>query len=265
MADLENPAGRLHALLSEFGSKSNLSIAHAWGEVLDVLPDEVYLQLGNVGNLLAETRRAARDTGSAHWEAMDGHLSALAQCVFPLGIPFANPVADLRPDGTAMQMLGALSFALQLASREGQIPDTGELEELRSSVRDLLAEVAAAEIPAEIRRVLLDRLNQTLEALDHLNVGGPNAVRKAAEALAISATLYEDDSEDARPVFQRIKQAAKATWIAFTVTTQLASAVLTWDKIVDIPAIGPGTEQRQLTPGQQPAEGGELKADSLVQ
>jgi L-rhamnose isomerase len=112
--------------------------------------------------------------------------------------------------------------------------------------------VAEVDIPAEIRRVLLDRLTEVLEALEHLGIGGPNAVRKAAEALAISAVLYEEESGNAHSVFQKIKQTAKVTWVALTIATQLATAVLTWDKIVDLPALGAGTEQRQLPPGPQP-------------
>jgi hypothetical protein len=134
VADLENPAGRLHALLSEFASKRRMSIAEAWGHVLGVRSEEAYLHLGDVGNLLAEVRRAAQDTGSTHWEAMNGHLDTLGQCVFPLEVAFSNPVEHLRPDGNAMQMLGALSFALQATSREGQIPTADEIEGLRSGV-----------------------------------------------------------------------------------------------------------------------------------
>lgn len=229
-----------------------MSIAEAWGQVLGVRSEEVYLHLGDVGNLLAETRRAAQDTGSAHWQAMNAHLDTLGQCVFPLEVAFSNPVEHLRPDGNAMQMLGALSFALQLASREGQIPAADEIEELRSGVRDLLTEVAKADIPAEIRRVLLDRLTEVFEALEHLGIGGPNAVRKAAEALAISAILYEEESSNAHSVFQKVKQTAKVTWVAFTVATQVATAVLTWDRVVELPALGAGTEQRQLPAGPQP-------------
>ena len=44
-----------------------------------------------------------------------------------------------------------------------------------------------------------------LEAIEHLNVGGPDAVRRAAESLALSATLYEADDEDHRAVYSRIR------------------------------------------------------------
>jgi hypothetical protein len=47
---------------------------------------------------------------------------------------------------------------------------------------------------------------------------------------------------------------AKASWIAFMTTTTFATAVLTWDRIVDVPVIGPGTEQRQLPPASQPSD-----------
>ena len=242
-----------------------MTIAAAWAEVLGVPYEDVVLHLGSVGTLMAETRRAARETGSEHFATMDGHLTALAECIFPQRIPFSEPVQVLRPEPNAMQMLGTLSYALQLESREGQIPAADELEELRDNAAALVADLASAHIPPEIRRVLVDRMNELLEAIEHLKVGGPNAVRKAAEALAISAILYDGDydSADTGVLFQRIKKTAKTAWVAFTVTTQLATAVLTWERIIDIPAIGTGTEQRQLLPGTGGSEdGGKPEAES---
>lgn len=59
-------------------------------------------------------------------------------------------------------------------------------------------------------------------------------------------------SPDKHSLFQRIKQTAKVTWIALTVATQLATATLTWDRIVDEHLLDPPQEQRQLPPGPPP-------------
>jgi hypothetical protein len=253
VAELENPAGRLHALLSAFGNTPpNGSIASAWAAVLDVPEGELYLHLGAVGTLIGETREAAQRIDSPHLAAMPEHLNTLSECVFPHDVTFSQTANNLRPNPFAMQMLGMLSIALQQTSVDGRIPDNGELEDLITSARDLLADVLDADLPPEIRRDLVDRLNGMLAALEHLNVGGPTAVRKAAEALAISAALHEDASRDERSLFQRIKKTAKVTWIAFSIATQIATATLTWDRIVDGRLLGSAQEQRQLPPGPSP-------------
>lgn len=250
MAEIENVAGRLYAILSDFQSAVDGSVSEAWAAIFEVSESEIYVPLGEVGRLLAETRKAARETGSPAWASMDEHLSALSRCVFPVDMRFNGPVNDLRPNPSSMQMLGALSYALQREAPDGRLPHPDEVEQLRESVSSLVADVAASSISPEIQRALLGRLSEMLEALSHLKLRGPDAVRKAAEALACSALLYEDGSDETHTILQRAKNLARRSWLAFTISTAIAHGLLgTWDRIVDIPAIGPGTEQPLLPAG----------------
>jgi hypothetical protein len=59
VADYQNPAGRLHELLTRFGDQSSASIQVAWAAVLDVADEEVALYLGDVALLLRAVRDAA--------------------------------------------------------------------------------------------------------------------------------------------------------------------------------------------------------------
>jgi len=253
VADNRNPAGRLHELLTRFAEQRALSTVQAWSVILEVAADEVPMHLGDVASLLRDVRNAARETGVDAFDPIPTHLTALSRSIFPVNEPFSGLAANVAPDSTAMQALKMLSAYLEQIAPEGTTPDEDELDQLRVDVRELITSVTAADLPPEIKRALLHRLGDVVEALEHVDVGGPDAVRRAAEALAISAVLYEADAEAHGTVLSRIKSLARKTWLAFTVTTSLAGAVLTWDRIAELHLLGSGQEQRQLpSPSSSP-------------
>jgi hypothetical protein len=224
-------------------------MAAAWAEVLGISEDEVPMQLGRVAVLLEEVRQAAEDTGEAAYAPMPAHLRTLSGSIIPVTQNLNSAVTDVLPDGNAMDMLNTLAAFLRQTAPEGERPEHDDVEELRATTRGLMEDVAAAELPPEIRRELLRRLGEVLEALDHLGVGGPNAVRRAAEALALSAMLYESAAQGDQTVFTRAKVLAKRVAITFTVATTMATGALTWDKIIDLPVIEQGEQPRQLPRG----------------
>jgi hypothetical protein len=254
VADYLNPAGRLHELLTRFGAEPDLSVQDAWAEVLGVAKADVALYLGDVASLLRDVRDAAAETGNDAFAPMPQHLATLSRSVFPVDIRFNQVASNVAPDPTAMQMLKALSAYLEKTAPEGKIPEPVEVEELRASFGDLLDDVADAELPPEIRRALRHRLSDIITALDHLNVGGPDAVRRAAEALAISAVLYEQDAGGDSDLFTKLRSKAKNAWVAFTVVTTLTSAVLMFDQIIGADLLPPAPEQHQLPPGPPPGD-----------
>lgn len=254
MADYHNPAGRLHELLRRFAEQESVTIVQAWSNVLAVPAEDVPMHLGDVASLLRDTRDAVREAGVDAFDPIPTtHLETLSRSIFPVTEPFSGAASNVAPDTTAMQALLMLSVYLEQTAPEGNVPDEDELRELRASVQELMEGVAAADLPPEIKRALLHRLADVLEALEHLDVGGPDAVRRAAESLALSAVLYESDAEDDGTVFSRIKAFARKTWLAFTVTTSLAGAILTWDRIADLHLLGPAQEQRQLPRSSSPS------------
>lgn len=257
MADYQNPAGRLHELLTRFEALQDRSIQRAWAEVLEVSEEEVTLYLGDVAKLLRDVRDAASKTETDAFDPIPGYLTALSRSIFPVDVPFSERTHRVSPDSTAMQMLKTLSAYLETTAPEGKIPDPAEVEELRLGFAELLDEVTGADLPPEIRRALLHRLSDIITALEHLSVGGPDAVRRAAEALAISALLYEADADDDSGVFTRIRSAAQKSWVAFTVVTTLAGAVATFDRITGMELLPPPKEPRQLPSGPPPSEDGD--------
>lgn len=249
MADCKNPAGRLHGLLTSFSAHPNHSIQSAWAQVLEVSEEEVMLYLGDVASLLRNVRDAASETGMDAFDPIPSSLTTLSRSIFPVNVTFNDQASNVRPDPTAMQMLKMLSAYLETTAPEGKIPDPAEIEDLRSEFVEVLDAVTAADLPPDIQRALLHRLTDMISALEHLNVGGPDAVRRAAEALAISALLYETDAHDNSGVFTRIRAGAKKAWIAFTVISTLGGAVITFDRLTGIELLAPAQEQRQLPAG----------------
>lgn len=252
MPDFDNPAGRLHYLLNRFSSDRDEAIITAWARALEVEQSEVHYQLGRVAALLDDVRTAAKETGSPAFEGMPRHLDALAGSIFPIDEAFGAPVANVAPDQNAMEMLAALSYALKISAPEGTIPSEEDLSVLKASASDLVDEIQSADLPAEIRRALLHRLAEMLEALEHLEVGGPDAVRRAAEALAATAAIYAEDAQSPE-MLRKVADVARHTWAVFKVATLLAGAAITWPKIVDFTGDlgqGQGQEQRQLPPGE---------------
>lgn len=250
MLSLTNPAGRLHYLLQRYDSNPDQSIINAWAYALEVEPQDVHLHLGSVGNLLRDAKRAARETDDDAWAPMEGHLTTLATCVFPTGVTWNDAVSHVRPDPAAMQMLAGLSSTLQARDEaDGKVPTEDERDDLIGQVRELMEEVAAADLPPQIRRGLIDRLADMLEALEHVAVGGPDAIRKAAEALTLATIMLEDDLKAYQRIFRKATALGKAAIVTVGVMGGLSTSLVALDKVIDVPMI----EQGRGEPVQLPA------------
>ena len=118
-----------------FAQQVNGSILAGWAEVLDVEEADVPLYLGDVASLLRDVRDAARETGSDAFGRIPDHLSNLSQTIFPVGEPFRAQASAVRPEVTAMEAIRMLSAYLERLAPEGRIPDEGEQDELRESLR----------------------------------------------------------------------------------------------------------------------------------
>ncbi len=154
-----------------------------------------------------------------------------------------------------MQALDMLSAYLHQTASEGDIPDDHEIDPVRERVRGLIGEVSASDLPPQIKRALLQRLAQMLEALEHLDVGGPEAVRRAAEALAATAVIYGEDAGDDAETVSKIKLTARAAWNLFKVSSVVVAALNGWDVLLgtDVLQEGPPAPP-QLGAGPQPAD-----------
>jgi hypothetical protein len=262
MPEYHNPAARLHALLTSFAEHEGESAREAWAAVLEVPVDEVTLHVDEVFRLFREVRDAASATGDDAWDPITGDLVTLSRSLLSSDWPFDTGVGNVMPDRTAMRFLKAFSSHLRDVAPGLRVPDEHELDELRERVRDLIEEVTGTELPPEVKQALVRRLADVLAALEHLKVRGPDGVRAAAEALAVSATLYEADApdDDERAVFTKMKSLAGAAFRICSKVTKVAGALLLWDQIFDVPLL----ESGEKPPPAQLPRGPRAEPDSEV-
>ena len=92
-----------------------------------------------------------------------------------------------------------------------------------------------------------------LEALNHLDIGGPDAAKRAAESLALAAMVQEVAQPETKSLMQRLKMTAKATIAAVIVVGSASNSLLALDKIIDVPAIEQPKPPPQLMPPREAA------------
>jgi hypothetical protein len=81
--------------------------------------------------------------------------------------------------------LRAASEILHRDSPEGRPLAEGELDNLREQLEGLIGDVKAADdLPESVKQLIVSRLRNVLQAFDHIDIGGPHAVKLATEALA---------------------------------------------------------------------------------
>lgn len=257
MPYLDNPAGRLHDLLSRFESiaaRAGTSFQEAWSTALRIKVEDLPLRLGDISRLMRDVERAANETNDRAFAPARGYLDVLAECVFPR--TKAMNAGATRPGRDAMVFLDMMSSFLHMSAPDGKIPSEETLSELKSDVETLTQRLVEIDIDPRIKRKLLDRLNDVLEALGHLDIGGPEAATKAAEALASAAVLAEPEIDDPG-VLTGLKLTARKVWAAFQVTVTLANALAAFDHAYHISdhLLAPPAAQRQLNPGAQESTG----------
>lgn len=227
----------------------------AWAEVLDISPADVPFRLSQVAKLFDEVRDAADGSGRAAYAGIPAHLNTLSTTVFPNDSGLNGK--SVPPNAVALEALGMFSAYLEDVRPDGRIPEDEDLEALREQVQQLLTDAAAADLPPEVKRALLSRLGDIVSALDDLNIGGPDAAARAAEALATVATLAEDAGADPT-LTTRMRKTAKAVWIAVQVTSAVTTLGLNWDKIVDgEKALPPAQVRLQIEAGPHAAANSE--------
>jgi hypothetical protein len=258
----DNPAGRLHELLRRFNERSNNNILDAWSYALDVEPHEVRHYLGSVATLVEGTKRAATETGQATFEEVPQQLDSLTETIFPTQHAWVGPPASgIAPDALLLQALDMLNRYLHQNSPEATLPNENEVDALKEEVRDLIQAVTDANLPPEVKRPLLQRLAEVLEAMEHLNLGGPEGVRLAAEALAASAVIYEEAARTDPATFERIRSFAVKAWVVFAAGSVIGNAALGWENLVHGHLAPPAQVQPAALPAGPPPTGSPARTD----
>jgi hypothetical protein len=240
MPSYDNPAGRLHELLRRLDDvDANASLVDAWAVVLGVEPDEVSLHLGEVGQLVADVRGAVSQLGESAFASMVArYREAWANPVFPGTHSFSSAVYKVRPDSAALEALDAIALHLHSVAPEGLVPAEAELGELKDDVSSLLDDIKqSSDLPDSVKHLLAVRLTDISRAIDHVGIGGPNAVRLATEALigAIrigAIDLREPGGSPPSETKRCVVAVLAAIWMAFTSGAKIQTSLEAWDGLI---------------------------------
>jgi hypothetical protein len=83
------------------------------------------------------------------------------------------------------------------------------------------------------------RIHDVLWALDHVHIGGPDAVAGAVERLVGQVVVYAPEAQQRSGVMHRIIATASTVWNAFKVGSEAARALEGWEAVMK--ALPPGS------------------------
>jgi hypothetical protein len=220
----DNPAGRLYTLLEKFGSSPNATIEQAWSAALGVETSELPFQLGRVAMLFDDVRNAYADANEQIYAPILEDLQTLSVCVWPLNHAMGAPSRNVAPDRQAMKYLAGFDAFLHRSNPDGPMPGAADVEDLEQDVHELIKAVTVSEeIDAAVKRLILDRLREVQDALAHMDVGGPDSVRRALESLTLASAHFApaiEDEETASKIWSTLGKA----WRVFKYSAAVAGA-----------------------------------------
>lgn len=239
VANLDNPAGRLYALLTKYdaASRTNPTVERTWGEVLGTADDvAIVIAMAEMAGMVSAVDAAVSRHGrSAHQDMCKLHIEQWSQ-------PFLSGPASRTDlvDTSAMVALNALADFLSENASEGVVPDEEERQSLREELLAVIEETRESdETPVEVRQLILERLHQIVWAIDHVHIGGPDAVTAAVERLAGSVAVSGPQAWDTPPA-KHSWNVAKKVWNAFKRGPEAQQALAAWsDVITDVLSLGP--------------------------
>ncbi|WP_327633491.1 hypothetical protein OHB24_26195 [Kribbella sp. NBC_00482] len=238
MGDANNPAGRLHTLLTDYRAAAHIdSTMHAtWATVLGVPERQVPVALAEVAALIPEIHRLVVQCGAAEQIALfDAFGRQWAVPIMsehhPRQTPSPGPGAV---DPNALTVLGGLSAYLSTCAPEGVLPDTERVAELKAAVSHLLEGLAGEDsLPQELRSAINARLHDILWAMDHVRIGGPGAVKQATERLLGQITISLSNAPEASKsgFLKKVTRTLSCIWVAYKAGPQVHAALQGWQDI----------------------------------
>ena len=237
MAKLDNPAGRLHTLLTAFGERaqgSNGSILGVWKAVFGTESDsETLLRVAEAANLLPETEYALERIGDQdqldlfHTFA-EGWLSVVLHPRYDL---YSQLARGVLPEKQFVTSLGGVSAFLSAVASEGPVPEPPVMKDLADRVREVIDGLIADEdLSEEVKHLALEHAHRLQQALDHFRIGGPGAVREATERLVGSLKMAPEPV--ALTVWQRVGGVFQQAWQVFQKAPQFQQALEAAPEIV---------------------------------
>jgi len=194
----------------------------------------VILHIGSVADLVRQIQETVDRVGEEALRAPVVRLRATwAKPIFPPDHPFNRELAAVLLGDEPLQSLALVSAQLHLLAPEGEVPDDDKLNELQEQVSNLIDEVRHSdELPDDLRRAIASRLMQVREAVEHVHVGGPDAVRRAVEAVTGTVVAKADPHTSRTSTVQKVWVTLGVVWVAFSAGPKIQDSLEAWPKIV---------------------------------
>lgn len=232
----DNPAGRLHDLLTKLTrQQKRSSLLDSWANVLGVNADDVVVHLGRVADLVRQTQEAVdRIEEEVFVQTVQRYRAAWARPIFPPDHAFKAALGEVLPEQPALEALGMVSVHLHSTAPEGVMPDDAQVEQLSAQVRELIKGVRAADdLPDDLKHLIIARLRQIEDALEHLDIGGPSAVRHATEAVIGSLALMTRGTQLIKsPTIQKVCATVALAWTIFSAPPTIENSLESWEKVI---------------------------------
>lgn len=224
MASTNNPAGRLHEVLSRYGvvrqEMEGSTLRSIWTAVLG--EDDPTAGMARVAGLIPALFDAARaheeDTeDGAPLRTVATYAADWAAPLFFSDLPHAqgSTGGNNRISSTALLALENLSSLLRMTRPEGRDVALEERDGFRDEVDGLIAMVREDEdLDPGLRSLVLQRLHDVAAALDHYVVNGPGGLAAASERLAAAIAVGSHGKEEVRTRLEKVTAFATKIYIA---------------------------------------------------
>jgi hypothetical protein len=236
VAKLDNPAGRLHTVLTAFQTACSrgLNIQETWQATLSTEGvGSTLIGVAEVASLVpaieqALIRAGDHDQLSLFYEFAEDWASAV---IFPRRDFQAQAASNYLPNKRVMHTLAGLSGFLSIAASEGPVPPQATMTELHDQVQGLIDSLADdTELPSELRREIADHLQRLASALLHFRIGGPDAVKSALDRLRVTVAFAPEPVKQTG-MWKRVAATGGVVWVAFTSSPVIADAIEGWGRI----------------------------------
>jgi hypothetical protein len=230
-----NPAGRLYFILDSFRNhEDKTSIGNAWANVFELKSEEtgdILLAISEVVKLTEEAKKQILAQDVNHKIYLRPFIEI--QKIFALS--HGHTLQNARPS-LSDKVMSELEYSDDLLSRTigENIIEEETLDELLFSVDELFEEVNKSNLPQDLKKLILNNLNNISWAVKHYKIHGAMGLKEAVDSAVGSFVIYsiyeheiveENDKEILAKYGKVITKAMSIVADAYTLLQLTAGAV----------------------------------------
>ena len=200
-----NPARRLHTIVEQLKSNKNYRVDEAFAKVLEVDVTDYALLIKRIGHvyfLVDLSKRAVESIHGINQEKYIDPIRAVGEALKGLG--FAHRVDQTTIGKVPADTMAYLDMTAEYLSLHAPEPTISEenQEKITTSILELQAEILEqADIPPDLKRYVLEKLDKLLQAIEMYQISGAFPVRDVAESIIGASFLQGVNYQDNEPAF----------------------------------------------------------------